>query len=172
MGLRSGGARVQEGERRLRPDARTSALLIAVLQALTRLASCPQLQEEVCALRLFSSIFSLLDCGCDRVAMEAARLLARLWAPEAFNHGSKPFVNKTAGEEYRFNKPEDAIQVHLPAASPDQHPLPAERPHATPYGKSTPARAAEDAGAMQPRLSLPARTHGRVGVSGGSGAPA
>eukprot|EP00892_Ulva_mutabilis_P004250 jgi/Ulvmu1/2197/UM013_0043.1 len=101
----------KEGERRLRPDARTSALLIAVLQALQRLASCPQLQEEVCTLRLFGSLFSLLDCGCDRVAMEAARLLARLWAPEAFLHGSKPFVNKTAGEEYRFNKPEDAIQV-------------------------------------------------------------
>lgn len=106
-------AHVQEGERRLRPDARTSALLIAVLQALQRLASSPQLQEEICALRLFSSIFSLLDCGCDRVAMEAGRLLARLWAPEAFLHGSKPFVNKTAGEEYRFNKPEDAIQVRL-----------------------------------------------------------
>lgn len=101
----------QGGERRLRPDARTSALLIAVLQALQRLVSCPQLQEEVCVLRLFGSLFSLLDCGCDRVAMEAARLLARLWAPEAFLSGSKPFVNKTAGEEYRFNKPEDAIQV-------------------------------------------------------------
>lgn len=105
---------MQEGERRLRPDARTSGLLIAVLQALQRLASCPQLQEEICALRLFSSVFSLLDCGCDRVAMEAGRLFARLWAPEAFLYGSKPFVNKTAGEEYRYNKPEDAIQVRVP----------------------------------------------------------
>ena len=104
---------MQEGQRRLRPDARAARFLIATLQALQRLASCSQLQEEMCALRLFPVLFSLLDCGCDRVSMEAARLLARLWAPEAFANGAKPFVNKTTGEEYHLNKPEDAIQVRF-----------------------------------------------------------
>ena len=102
---------VQEGQRRLRPDARTAGFLIATLQALQRLVSCSQLQEEVCALKLFPVLFSLLECGCERVSMEAARLLTRLWAPEAFLNGAKPFVNKTTGEEYHLNKPEDAIQV-------------------------------------------------------------
>ena len=102
---------MQEAQRRIRPDARTAGLLIATLHALQRLASCSQLQEEMCALKLFPVLFSLLDCGCDRVSMEAARLLARLWAPEAFVNGAKPFVNKTTGEEYHLNKPEDAFQV-------------------------------------------------------------
>ena len=105
---------MQAGETRLRPDAATSALLMAALQALQRLATCPQLQEEMCAVRAFGSVFSLLDCGCERVSMEAARLLTRLWAPAAARRGGKPFVNASAGEEYAETLPEVAYQV--PAA--------------------------------------------------------
>ena len=104
-------ALLQGDETRLRPDAATAGLLIGALQALQRLSTCPQLQEEICAVKCFASLFSLLDCSCDRVSMEAARLLTRLWAPAAARHGCKPFVNRSTGEEYHLNHPEDALTV-------------------------------------------------------------
>jgi hypothetical protein len=103
--------RMQAGETRLRPDAATSGLLIGTLQALQRLATCVQLMEEMAAVRCFASVFSLLDCSCDQVSMEAARLLTRLWAPAAAKIGARPFVSHSAGEEYPEVLPEIAYQV-------------------------------------------------------------
>ena len=37
------------------------------------------MQEEMCAVKCFSSLFSLLDCGCDRLAMEARALVMQSW---------------------------------------------------------------------------------------------
>jgi hypothetical protein len=101
----------QGSETRLRPDGPATTLLIGALHALQRLASVPQLQEEMCAVRCFGSLFSLLDCGCDRISMEVARLLTRLWAPAAAAHGAKPFVSRSTGEEYEEALPEVAHQV-------------------------------------------------------------
>lgn len=104
---------LQAGETRLRPDAATSGLLIGALQALQRLATCTQLMEEMAAVRCFASVFSLLDCSCDRVSMEAARLLTRIWAPSTAKTGARPFVTHSAGEEYPEVFPDVAYQVLL-----------------------------------------------------------
>lgn len=110
-------AAVQEGQTRLRPDYPATVLLIGALQALQRLASCAQLQEEMCAVRCFGSLFSLLDCGCERISMEVARLLTRLWAPGPAARGAPPFAGRGAADEYEAALPEVAHQVRFAETS-------------------------------------------------------
>jgi len=81
------------------PSASTSALspddvkrAVGALQCLARLASTPRLASMLLATPgAVPRAFAALACGADHVTAEAARLLARLWAPGLSRRGAAPW---------------------------------------------------------------------------------
>lgn len=62
---------------------------IAVLQCLVRLASTPEAAEALLeAPNALGRLFSCLGCGDEAVALEASRVLLRLWAPHSARTGA------------------------------------------------------------------------------------